>query len=393
MKRKLLFIIPSLTSGGAEKSLVNLLNSFDYSKYDVDLALLSRKGIFLEMIPEHVNILDMPHHFKIFSGGLASSILGFLMRLQFGLVYHRLVFALKNRTIKNSNQAEQLSWKHMQKSIGMLDKEYDAAIGYLEKTSIYFCVDCAKAKKKIGFVRTDYSKLGLDAGFDEKYFSKLDYLCANGYGSQKILQDVFPKLQDKIRMVMNVVSEKLIRNLGDVRIESQKGEITLLSIGRLDKVKGFDLSIGAATILKNKNLDFRWLIIGEGPERGDLERQINDSGLTGRVVLLGEKSNPYPYLKACDLYVQTSRFEGRSSTINEAKIMNKPIVVTDFDSVFEQIENKVNGLIVEKTPESIAEGIKIILENTGLKAKLIENLSKESLGTENEISKFYELIE
>lgn len=392
MKKKLLFIIPGLASGGAEKSLVNLLNAIDYGRFEVDLALMSSKGIFMEAVPETVNRIALPENFSIFSRGMASSVMGFLKKGRLDLVYHRLAFASVHRSEKNLHRAEQKAWKHLQKAIGILPGHYDAAVGYLEKTAIYFCVDCVSAAKKIGFIRTDYTKLGLDITCDEKYFAKLDYLCANGHESLRILESVFPKLKDRLKVVLNVVSPALIRQMADAPIDWQPQFPTLLSIGRLEQVKGFDLSVAAAAILKQRNIEFRWLVIGEGVERRNLEAAIEANGLSGKFILLGEKANPYPYFKMADVYVQTSRFEGRSSTINEAKIMARPIVVTDFDSVFELLEDGKDALIVGKDPEAIANGIEKMLADAALRQRLVASLEQTPLGTEAEIEKFYALI-
>jgi len=139
---------------------------------------------------------------------------------------------------------------------------------------------------------------------------------------------------------------------------------------------------------------FCWsIVIGEGSERAALEQQIKEEKLEGKFVLLGEKENPYPYISNATIYAQTSRFEGRSSTINEAKILAKPIVVTNFDSVFEQIQSGVNGLIVEKDADAIADAIVKLLNDTALQTQFITQLQSESLGTETEIQKLYQIIQ
>ncbi len=392
MKKKILFIIPSLSSGGAEKSLVNLLNVFDYSKYEVDLAMLSKTGVFLDMIPDEVKIIDLPEDHFIFSLPLKSSVLQFVKKGRLALAYHRIAFALTYRKIKNSNLAEQKSWKHKRHFIGVLPDNYDAAIGYLEKTSIYFCVDCVKAGKKIGFIRTNYEKLGLDRKHDEKFFDRLTDLCANGSASYDVLKSAFPKLQSKLRVILNVVSTELIRKMSESTIEKLADRPTILSIGRLDHVKGFDLAIKAASMLRDEKFDFQWLIIGEGNQRAMLQNLITEHSLQDHFYLIGEKANPYPYLKKCDIYVQTSRYEGRSSTIGEAKIMGKPIISTDFESVFELLNDNVNALIVKKEPSEIADAVKKLLSDENLKNKLVSNLALENLDTTAELDKFYELL-
>jgi glycosyltransferase involved in cell wall biosynthesis len=391
-KKKIVFIIPSLSSGGAEKSLVNLLNNFDYQHYEVDLILLKKSGLFLNSIPNEVSIIHLGEAHFIFSKNILNAVTQFILKFKIKLALNRILFTLKNNLIKNTNKAEQYSWKNRKSCFSNLDKEYDVAVGYLEKTSIYFAVDCIKAKRKIGFIRTDYSKLDLDKNFDEKYFEKLDYLCANGEISRDILSTTFPKLENKLKVVMNVVSTKLINDLSNQVISFDNSKVNIVTVGRLEKVKGFEMAIEACSIIVNSYKKINWYIIGSGTEKENLELKIKALGLENNFFLLGERENPYPYIKQANIYVQTSINEGRSSTINEAKILKKPIVATNFESIYEQIENGVNGLIVEKNAKAIADGIIELLEVPEKASRFSEVLSQEKLGTEDEIIKFYKLI-
>ncbi|WP_172473158.1 glycosyltransferase, partial [Thomasclavelia cocleata] len=134
-------------------------------------------------------------------------------------------------------------------------------------------------------------------------------------------------------------------------------------------------------------------VIGEGNQRQLLEDKIRKNKLEDIFILLGAKSNPYPYFKACDIYIQPSRFEGFGITIAEAKMFNKPIVATNFDAVRLQITNNINGLIVDLTPESIAYGIQKMINDNGYRNNIIENLKQEDVNNYEELDKFYEIIE
>lgn len=391
-KKKIVFVIPSLASGGAQKSLVNLLNSLDYAAYEVDLVLLSKTGLFLNLIPPEVNLITLPTTYTTFSQSWVKSVSKFVMQRQFSLAWHRILFTLNNKLTVNPNRAEQTSWKHHRVFCSKLEKKYDVAIGYLEKTSIYFAVDCIEATNKMGFIRTDYSKLGLDTAFDAHYFQQLKYLCTNGEASLEVLASLFPETKPKLRMIMNVVSTKLIRDLAQEECPLDHNTTNIVSVGRLDKVKGFDLAIEACAILKRSHPELRWFVIGEGTERAHLEAKIEEFDVTNEFFLLGEKQNPYPYINAAAVYAQTSLFEGRSSTINEAKILLRPIVATNFDSVFEQIQNDSNGTIVEKNAQAIANAIRELIEDPKKAQQFSAVLSTEKLGTEEEIQKFYKLL-
>jgi glycosyltransferase involved in cell wall biosynthesis len=176
-------------------------------------------------------------------------------------------------------------------------------------------------------------------------------------------------------------------------ISTNKEKINIVSVGRLNYQKGFDIAIEACKQLKKDGYDFVWNILGEGEERGKLEKMIKEYHLEDMFILGGIKENPYPYIKQADIYVQPSRFEGKSIAIDEAKILNKPILVTNFSTAKDQINDQINGLIVDMNPECIYNGIKQLIDSDELRRKLSQNLSNEELGTEKEIEKLYKMFD
>lgn len=394
MKKNILFIIPSLGAGGGEKSLINLLSQFDFNKYNVDLFLLNHNGLFMDFIPKEVNVINIPEDVKVFNKNLKESLIESLSNGKIKLAYSRLMFCIKNR-INTVGKGEQYAWKYLRNAIGKLDKRYDAAIGYLEKTSNYICVDCVQADKKIGWIHNDYRKLDLDKEFDKKYFKKLNYLITVSEECESILKSEFPEEKNKIKLIYNIVSKKAIETLAQEKLdedEMPKDKINILSIGRLHEQKGFDMAIEACKILIDKGYTVCWSIIGEGVEREKLELLIEKNNLKESFKLLGLKSNPYKYIKACDIYAQPSRYEGKSVAIDEVKILCKPIVVTNFSTVYDQIENNVTGIISKMNSNGICNGIEELLINHKLKNKIVMNLNSLQLGNEDEIKKIYELL-
>lgn len=394
MKKNVLFIIPSLGAGGGEKSLINLLSEMDFNAYNVDLFLLNNQGLFMNLIPKEVNVLNLNTNITIFNEGIVSSILKFILKGNIGLAYSRLMFCITNR--KNPiGKGEQYAWKYLRKAIGILEKKYDVAIGYLEKTSNYICCDCVEADKKIGWIHNDYRKLDLDKNFDKKYFRKLDYLITVSETCQEILKDEFPKEKEKIRLIHNIISKSTIEKLAQEDIEKNEmsnDTLNILSIGRLHEQKGFDMAIEACKFLRNKGYKICWYVIGEGSERLNLELLIKKNDLQDNFKLLGLKKNPYKYLKACDIYVQPSRYEGKSVAIEEAKLLAKPIIVTNFSTVKNQIEDHVTGLIADMNPESITDKIINLMDIT-LRLKLKCNLEKKNDSNFDEIKKLYQVIQ
>lgn len=396
MKKNLLFVMPSLSAGGGEKSLVNLLSQIDFELYNVDLFLFNNTGLFSNSIPKEITILDVSTEYKNFTANITLAIKNFLRNGQLSLAYSRFMFTIINRITKNVSEAEQNSWKHISRTFERLEKEYDMAVGFLEKSSIYFVVEKVKAKKKIGWIHTNYSSSGMNKKHDSPFFRNLDYLIAVSEECASSLKENFFFMESKIKVVYNIVSPKFIIHMSERDMQNDpvfnKGYFNILTVGRLSNEKGIDIAINTCKLLVDRGYKLRWYVIGEGSEREKLESLITKYDLVESFVLLGAKKNPYPYFKQADIYVQPSRYEGKSIAIDEAKILKKPIIVTDFVTAKDQINNGVNGLIVDFAPSDVAFGIEKLLMDLDFKEKLLRNLSGEHLGTEHEINKLYEMI-
>ena len=393
MKKDILFVIPSLGVGGAEKALVNLLNIMDYDKYNVDLFVFNHNGVFMKFVPEQVNLLSLPQDYLDFSMSLRKSIKTLLKKRKLNILKDRIFFTKENYLKRKEKHIDQYNWRYMKDSFGILDKEYDVAIGYLEKSSIYFCIDNVKSKKKIGFIHSDYNKIGLNSDIDRKYFKYLDNIITVSKECAEVSKKEFPEYKRKINFMYNIISPKLIYDMSKEKIKlDNSNSIILISVGRLTNAKGYDMAIESCKKLVEKGYDIRWNIIGDGEERTNLEQRIKKNNLEDRFILLGIKENPYPYVRNADIYVQTSRFEGKSIAIDEAKILNKPILITNFSTAKDQISNGEDGLIVDMNVDSIVKGLEKLINDTDLRNKLTKNLSKEQLGTENEINKLYNLF-
>ncbi|SEC07484.1 glycosyltransferase [Paenibacillus sp. GP183] len=396
MKTNLLFIMPNLTSGGGEKSLVTLLSKIDLNLYNVDLFLLNHSGLFMDFIPKGVHLLPIAETHHLFTLPLFQSLKKLLLKGNGLLAYNRIMFSLRNRNVSNTSKREQYSWKYIAKSLEKIQKKYDVAIGFLEKTSTYFCIDKVDAAKKIGWVHIDYDQLGMDSQFDQVYFQKLDHIVTVSEECANILENRFPDQKNKVEVIYNIVSPSMINemaNQDNLNVYDKKdNEIIILSIGRLHYQKGFEMAVESCKKLIDRGYKIKWNIIGDGEERGKLMELIEEYHLHNHFKLLGLKSNPYPYIKQADIYAQTSKFEGKSIAIDEAKILNKPILVTNFSTAKDQINDGTDGLIIDMNADAIAVGIEKLINDTNLRKKLTLNLACLKKGTEEEIDKFYGLL-
>lgn len=374
----------NMNIGGAEKALISLLNELDYSKFEVDLQLFKREGMFLGEIPQEVRILNVPENYQYFD----CSIKTVLKTFNLNLIYNRYRFWKIRKKANSPAEAEQLAWKFVSRTLDPLSREYDVAVGYLENSPNYFAVDKVRAKTKIGFIHNDYINIKVNPQLDQPYFKKLNYICSVSPDCVNILNATFPMFEDKIKLVPNLFSEQMIFRKSResvTEVAFVESDFNMVSIGRLAEQKGFDLAINAASILKKEGFRFKWLILGEGPLRGVLEKQIADFGLAENFILFGNQINPYKFLRVADLVVQTSRFEGKSIALDEAKILSKVILTTSYPTVADQITHQLNGFICGLSAQEIAESIRSIANTPAEREKIVQYLTLHRQKVDNKL--------
>ena len=386
--------MPSLGSGGAEKSLVNLLNLIDYEKYAVDLLLFKREGLFLSQIPKEVRLLQptdsLQYAYKI-DRGMFSSVSG----VKAGILRGTSTFICKCLYKENARQQRWI--KFYKRYLPNLEDEYDIAIGFLEGDASYYVIDKVNAKKKILWIHNDFNEIKKyeDAKIYEKYFQKADSVVSISDKCVQILKQNYPALVNKFYCLPNLTSGSLLKKMSEEFevSEFEKNQFNVLSIGRLTRQKGYDFAIDAVKILKEKYSDIHWWIIGAGELEEQLKKQVKDNELEEYITFLGLRANPYPYIRSCDLLVQPSRWEGKSVVLDEAKILAKPILATNYSTIKDQLKDKKEGLITDISPNAIAEGIIELRENPQLYNSIQCYLDKHEYGNEKEILQYYELLE
>lgn len=393
MKKKILFVMESLGIGGAEKSLVTLLSLLDKEKYDISLYLFKQKGEFLQQLPDEIRLIPVSKIDKIrtdfkvawikylIKGEVKKSFCSLCWLL--GCCYHKY--------IKKEN--EYIGWKYSKSLYSDIDEKYDVAIAFLEKATTYFVVDHVKADKRIAFMHTDYDAIPHDQMLDEKYYRKYNYLAVVSEHTKDTMIKYFPFMGNKIQVVKNMVSPELICQMAKgeaIEMDEGKSRVKIATVGRLTIPKNID---GAIDVLKNlveRGIDVEWYVIGDGEERSNLENKIRDLNLEDRFYLLGAKTNPYPYMSKCDIYVQPSKWEGYGITVAEAKVLCKPIVTSDIPEFREQLINNVTGILCENNTMMVDVLIEVI-ENERLRMSFQKNLSKEIINND-ELLKLEELM-
>lgn len=373
MHNKILILIDSLTCGGAEKSLISLLPFLVERGYDITLMLRARGGLFEQYVPKEVNIVDFPYKPSRFQ------------RLRYSL-------ALRMPWNKSRHSAE-IYWQCIGRHYPKLNKKYDIAIAYQQGFPTFYIAEKVNASKKIAWVNVDLKAARYSNFFCYPIYKEYDKIVVVSYilGKQFLEQGFFNN-EEKIVVIRDILNEGLIRKMSLMHVEFEPG-LHLTTVGRLVPQKGYDLAISAAKILKDRGCKFKWHFVGGGMKQ-QLEELSKIHNVDDCVVFEGEQLNPYPYIANCDIYVQTSKFEGFGLTIGEAKILGKPIVSTNFPVVYNQIQPEENGLVVEMTSEAIASGIMRLIDDKGLRDRLQLNVMAEHNTTaQTESAKVISLIE
>lgn len=396
--KSIIIISHALEIGGAERALLGLLESFDYSKYDVSLFLMRHEGDLIGLIPEKVNLLPEIKEYT----GLAVPLTSIVKKGLFGVAAGRVIAKIKaKRFVKSHNIKKdngvgiEYSHKYTVKMMPVIsDKEYDLAISFL--TPHYFAAEKVKAKKKIALIHTDYSTVDIDVKSEEKMWSKYDHIVSISDDCTKGFLSKFPGLESKILPVENIISPDFIHKqaeMEDVSDEMNGDAVKLLSVGRFSTAKNFDNVPDICRRIIDKGINVKWFLVGYGGDEELIRNKIKEAGMEEHVIILGKKSNPYPYIKNCDVYVQPSRYEGKCVAVREAQILGKPVIITDYATANSQLKNGFDGVIVPLDNERCAESISELLKDTKKLNLLSKNCTMTDYSNTEELEKLYTIIE
>jgi len=391
MKKKVLFIIGSLQSGGVSKSMVSLLNAWDTEKYETSLLLCCKDGdVFSDYLPKNIQLIYSPVIEHVMGG--FSSLKWLLAHGYFLLclgVLLRLILSRISRPL-----ASELIAKMMP---AVSDVHYDLIVDYGGQQLLYYMVNKLSATKKVSFFHSDYSKWSFYYNADKKYYPLVDHIFTISQTCVDSLKHFFPNCADRISIMENISSPTIIRqqsleSIGEFKVQVDQmkanGNTILCTIGHICRGKGFDFAIEASDILKRSGIHFKWIFIGKVLEE-DLLKLIADKELDDNILLVGIQSNPYPYIGISDIVVHPSRFEGKSIALDEAKILCKPIVVTNFSTVGDQFENGKNGTISEMSGKAVANAVIELINNPNLQDSYRMYLESHIIDNSSEVNKLY----
>ena len=394
--KKILIIMPSMFIGGAERSLLGLLEAFDYDQYQVDLFLYRHEGELLQYIPEEVNVLPENDYYKVFDVPIKSLL--FSKKFLYGIARICSKVALHIHSALKKESAGiwmnmQYTSKFLQPLLPRIKGHYDLGIMFLGIADTL--INKVDADMKITWNHTDYDTLGPDKKMDLETYSKVDYVVSvSDECNQKVIKH-YPELKEKAITIENLLAKDFIIIQSKEKIENPfdlNTDFNLLSIGRYCEAKNFDNVPFICKKLLDLGLNIKWYIIGYGGDEEKIIQNIKKNHMEDYVILLGKKTNPYPYIKACNVYVQPSRYEGKCVSVREAQILNKPVIITNYATAKNQLVNGYDGMIVPLENEKCALGIYNVLTNKDLLHTISENTYKSDYSNYDSINDLINLI-
>lgn len=378
-KESLLFFLINMNLGGTERSFLNLLSELP-NHYSIDLLLLENYGELLKDIPDNVQVhilknnVEINEFLKLGNRGFAFKELKrgrFFSFLKNIIVWLLLKFKLIKHPFYGVSQY-----------IKSLEQSYDHAIAFagIHNFIAYYTLRYIRAEKKFLWIHFDVTKIGFNTDFANYFYDKFQkIICVSELVRANLAKSLQINVDSKLRVVHNILYIEEIETKSSEKddILWDSGVVNVLTVSRLAVEKGHADFLPVIQKLKQKELNFKWWIIGDGKERQRIEHIIRELQLTDHVEVLGKKENPFPYYKACDVYLQPSKYEGHCVSIIEAKYFNKPIVSNNFAGIADEIENDYNGLICDMNFDSQYEALEKVIENSDLRMRFISNLSKE----------------
>lgn len=383
--------------GGVERSLISLLENFNYDKYKVDLMLYRQQGKFMSMLPQGPELLEEIPEYATFR----KSIREIMKEGQYRIGATRLTakylgkFMAYFKGFKETGMIPmQLGWKFALSLLPCINKKYDVAISYLWPH--YFVSEKVKARKKIAWIHTDYSYLEIDNRMDAKMWNRFDNIIAVSEGCREAFLIQYPQFEKKTVVIENIASVNFIKKMAEedcAQELKEDGNIRIITVARLSYAKGIDDAVRACRKLLDEGYKITWYVVGYGCEEESIKKLIYTLGVENNFILLGMKINPYPYIKACDIYMQPSRYEGKAVTVTEAQILGKPILLTNYKSAKSQVKDGYDGIITDSGVDGIVSGMKSMIDNPKLRKMLQYNTSNSNYKNDSEIEKIYDLIE
>ncbi|MHA6485272.1 glycosyltransferase [Paenibacillus sp. strain BS8-2] len=385
--------------GGVERSLAGMLDEFDYDNHRVDVMLYRHKGDFMGLLSQKANLLQELPAYATFRSSIKETILSGHLGLGLARLlskFHTAMLTLMRRKLTEPGYLQmQLMWKYALPFLPKEGRRYDAAISYLWPH--YYVAEKVNATRKLAWIHTDFSTIETDIEMDLKIWRKYDAIIAVSEGCKSSFVSKYGELAPKVHVVENVISQQAVTALameqGAANEMKADDRFKLLTVARLSHAKGIDQAVKAMKRLKDRGFNnIVWYVVGYGGDEAQIKELIRFNQLEDSFVLLGKQLNPYPYMAACDLYVQPSRYEGKAVTVTEAQVLCKAVLITNYPTASSQVRHEQDGYIVHMSENGIADGIEHLYNHPELLKKFEDACRVTNYGGVEELSKLYALM-
>lgn len=369
---KILIYIPQLIFGGAEKVLVSFANDLVARGHQVEVLELYEKGLLKPQFDSRVTF-D-----AICSKAYTEKYYASLAQVKKNpLLIGKLLFS---KIVGYRRFAEKLAAKRY------ADREYDAAINYLEIESPAFLLNHVKAKKYIQWYHTDVGNTDDPENSDAMLhlWKQMDAVICVARDGKDHFAERYPELAGKTYLIYNFFDQQTMIEKGKEPYTSPGQMPALLSVGRMTSPKQYPRFLDVLARLRDEGYAFSWHVLGEGAQRSEIEEKIRTLRLEDRVFLHGLTDNPYKYMKNCDLFVLPSGWEGFPTVTVEAKVLGCPVLATDVSGIREQLTHGQTGWIVANDADAIYEGLKQLLDHPELREGLRSSAGMERICSNEE---------
>lgn len=388
-KPSILFLISNMESGGVSKSMASLLNAIDRKRYHVAVLISSPTGVNMPLIPNDIELITDPRLQQLMGGfsGAGKLLLSGHPLLASGSIV-RMALSRLSRSWSGRMLASLMPVPQAAR------RRWDLIVDYNGQHQLYFMMHKLNGRRKATFFHSDYSKWPYYFKADSEYLPKADAVFSISDHCVRVMKEWFPAAADKTHLFENISSPLLISQWAHEEPATSMPEdvINLVTVGHVQPAKGSHWAMEAARLLQDRGINFHWTFVGKVADP-TIPEQAHRLGIDSRITFAGIQPNPYAYMARADIIVHPSQFEGKSIALDEAKILARPVVVTNFSTVHDQFTDSVDGIICEMTPRDIADKIEFLARNPEERARLTEYLASHQHDNSSEVEKLYRLIQ
>lgn len=402
--KKVLILVNGLYIGGFSKSLINLLHCNNETVSGIRLYVFNlchNKSPLEKDIPENIQIIhNKPTPLQT---SFSKKCRQFFYKIKYVSTeyFYRYVKkqAVPTSAVREYSQAKSSVLADSIRIDTENFKDFDVIVSWEESYCNYVLANCFPGFKTVGYIHPNYLEAEFSKAVDKRYLKKLDRIVTISNSCMETLKRVYPEYSKKILMIPNRLNQNYYNTLANEysanMVESGFRAVSVVRIVNSHKAVFRIVDVVKRIVSEGRNIT--WYIIGDGPDLDELKHRIEKEGLCKHIICTGAMNNPYPYMKEADLYIQQSYYEGKPVSVDEAMLLGTPALVTNYSSAHEQVDDGINGWVVDNNEQKIYEKLAELLDHSQEIEKARDNLKKKDFSEFEDcrafVSMIYELTE